>query len=1093
MSHQWFQKPENALKRAHELVNMPNSDKEVVQRQKMSALEILHDTVTSKRNKVWQQIHEDVMVLYIDICIDLQLGRIVKDGLYQYRNLVLQQNPASLEIVIKRLIDQAEKRAMDAQKHSNAISSIVSMDIDDLEATETPEALLLSTTTSDSHRDRADRELLVPWLRFLWESYRNVLDILRCNSKLEHLYYEISIKAFKFCLEYTRKLEFRRLCDILRQHLSTLQKLETVPSTQTARLTKGWDGWSSESVELHLQLRYEQLEAATKLEHWTEGFRTIEDIHAVMGLVDKAPKVSLMATYYEKLTQIFWVSKNYLFHAYALYKFYSLSKNQNTKLNGDELKMMASSVLLASLSIPIMDEETDNSLSTSLLLDSSANEGSSYDAMDIAKEKTQRMASLMGFTTTPTRSHLLELLIEDEDIFATGNILSQIVDLYEQLEKQFNPLEVVKQVKPILESLEQHSELKRYIPALETLLVQRLLSQLTQVYSSVTIAYLKSLLQGLNFSFYQVEQLIVRSVQAGYFNIKIDHRNGCLRFEEAALESKQQLTELATKLHECVMKLRADGAVAEEKVVITTKERLDQENVDMLNRKLLIEKKKEEIEQLQQEKALYQERKRQEFENQRQEMEKTRLEQEAKRREEEKRQRIKDEIALKETKQMLNRLGRDIDSIEDLQSIDREKIMREAKEKARQEKEEAQKKLQEQAIRLDFIVRATREAELPILTDFYQKQVESDRKAHETGFADTLERSKTEFEHAVAMKQRLQRMPSLSKSFVEKCTAKRIELYQQRQAQVQARKAVERLEKKIQRASERRDEDEMEREREEKAAAAAAKAQADAEALIEAARIAQEEAKAAAQKKQEEETNDDEWQHVSREKKPEETDKFQRGNSRSDARNDAPRSSAWRREERDESRDSGRFGSRSGRFDGPPRREEGNSRFGDRDSGRFDGPPRREEGNSRFGDRDSGRFDGPPRREDGNSRFGDRDSGRFGSSRFGDRDSGRFGSSRREDTGRYGGGDRRRGDDRNEDSGRFGFGNSRRGDERSEDSGRFGFGSSRRGDEREGGRFGRREEREDGGGFRSNRREGGDSTRESSLERRNRAPEGRWR
>ena len=46
---QFFQKPENALKRAHELVSMPNPSKEVVLRQKMSALEILYDALTSSK------------------------------------------------------------------------------------------------------------------------------------------------------------------------------------------------------------------------------------------------------------------------------------------------------------------------------------------------------------------------------------------------------------------------------------------------------------------------------------------------------------------------------------------------------------------------------------------------------------------------------------------------------------------------------------------------------------------------------------------------------------------------------------------------------------------------------------------------------------------------------------------------------------------------------------------------------------------------------------------------------------------------------------------------------------------------------------
>jgi len=51
-----------------------------------------------------------------------------------------------------------------------------------------------------------------------------VLEILRNNSKLEALYAMTAQRAFQFCLQYKRLTEFRRLCEILRNHLANLNK-----------------------------------------------------------------------------------------------------------------------------------------------------------------------------------------------------------------------------------------------------------------------------------------------------------------------------------------------------------------------------------------------------------------------------------------------------------------------------------------------------------------------------------------------------------------------------------------------------------------------------------------------------------------------------------------------------------------------------------------------------------------------------------------------------------------------------------------------------------------------------------------------------
>jgi translation initiation factor 3 subunit A len=73
-----------------------------------------------------------------------------------------------------------------------------------------------------ARQDRTDREVVTPWFRFLWESYRSVLEILRTNPKLEKAYCMTATKAFHFCLQFKRTTEFKRLCDILRQHLGNI-------------------------------------------------------------------------------------------------------------------------------------------------------------------------------------------------------------------------------------------------------------------------------------------------------------------------------------------------------------------------------------------------------------------------------------------------------------------------------------------------------------------------------------------------------------------------------------------------------------------------------------------------------------------------------------------------------------------------------------------------------------------------------------------------------------------------------------------------------------------------------------------------------
>lgn len=67
-------------------------------------------------------------------------------------------------------------------------------------------------------------------------------------------------RAFAFCLQHKRTNEFRRLCEILRNHLANLNKYRDQRDRP--------DLSQPESLQLYLDTRFEQLKVATELELW---------------------------------------------------------------------------------------------------------------------------------------------------------------------------------------------------------------------------------------------------------------------------------------------------------------------------------------------------------------------------------------------------------------------------------------------------------------------------------------------------------------------------------------------------------------------------------------------------------------------------------------------------------------------------------------------------------------------------------------------------------------------------------------------------------------------------------------------------------
>jgi translation initiation factor 3 subunit A len=174
-------KPETILKQAEGLVSVGQSH---------AALQSFTEMFSSKRFRTTPLASlEPIMIRFVELCVEMRKGRVAKEGLMQYKNTAQNTSVGSIEVVIQKFVSLADAKLQEAQEKAEKAAADAAADVDDLEATETPESILLGAVSGDQNRDRTDRALVTPWLKFLWESYRTALETLKNNARLQVIYH----------------------------------------------------------------------------------------------------------------------------------------------------------------------------------------------------------------------------------------------------------------------------------------------------------------------------------------------------------------------------------------------------------------------------------------------------------------------------------------------------------------------------------------------------------------------------------------------------------------------------------------------------------------------------------------------------------------------------------------------------------------------------------------------------------------------------------------------------------------------------------------------------------------------------------------
>jgi translation initiation factor 3 subunit A len=65
-----------------------------------AALQALHEVVLSKRSRSNPiTVMEPIMLKYVELCVELKKGKMVKEGLHQYRNIAQNTSVNSIEVI----------------------------------------------------------------------------------------------------------------------------------------------------------------------------------------------------------------------------------------------------------------------------------------------------------------------------------------------------------------------------------------------------------------------------------------------------------------------------------------------------------------------------------------------------------------------------------------------------------------------------------------------------------------------------------------------------------------------------------------------------------------------------------------------------------------------------------------------------------------------------------------------------------------------------------------------------------------------------------------------------------------------------------
>eukprot|EP01022_Parablepharisma_sp_SALTPOND_P014255 TRINITY_DN1923_c0_g1_i2.p1 TRINITY_DN1923_c0_g1~~TRINITY_DN1923_c0_g1_i2.p1 ORF type:complete len:848 (-),score=195.93 TRINITY_DN1923_c0_g1_i2:8886-11429(-) len=401
---------------------------------------------------------------------------------------------------------------------------------------------------------------IVQSMKFVWQSYKIMIDLVKVNYKMLDVYKTLCEEAFDFMVKYVRTKEAKKVFDVMSGQIKSCQKMEATPQEFEAIPNK-IELARYEHVQKMLDLRYSIVDKALKAKFYAECYKAYDDVAYLMKRLEQDAKEmrpmpntgKYEQKYYVYLSELVWVAGFPLHHAVALYREYNILDMKRRTLPVEDRKLLISRLVMALLATPPHAGSQLSPVQLQKNFRYMLGGETVLSDFDVEAHYNKRMTDLFMVSAIPSRDVIIKDIHRRNLMLFVFPDVSKLFNLLEG--EMHTPATFAKEAGVLLEKIvETSSSLGKYTkPVLKTM-GTRVIGKMSRYYKRVRLEKLKQWLPtGITDG--ECEKMIVECSKAGTISAIIDNSNKMLVFQADTtnnLTNRLRLADFAQGLKDAV-------------------------------------------------------------------------------------------------------------------------------------------------------------------------------------------------------------------------------------------------------------------------------------------------------------------------------------------------------------------------------------------------------------------------------------------------------------------------------------------------------------------------------------------------------------